>query len=172
MVNNGNMLTNCVQILHTEHNAPDDSYCVDRVTCRGIIVKEGKLLISHETKDELFLIPGGGMENGESPEECCTREVFEETGYRTDPVKHIADVHMYFSSSKFINHFFECKIVSRDKPHLLDYEIELGLRPDWYDIDEIYRVFADYKKYKNTDPERYILYQREFLALDWYFNHR
>ena len=173
MVNNGKILTKYVQTLHTDHERPDDSYNVERVTCRGIIVNEGKLLISHETVDELFLIPGGGIEKGESPEDCCKREIMEETGYLVEPINHFVDVHMYFEQdSKFINHFYECTIISHDKPHLLDYEIELGLRPDWYDIGDIYRVFAEYRKYKVIDPERFVLYQREYLALDYFLKNK
>ena len=163
------MLTNCVQILHTDHEKPENSYRVERVTCRGIVVNEGKILISHETVDDTLLIPGGGMEDGETPEECCRREVFEETGYHIIPRRNFADVHMYFgSSSKFINHFFVCDIVSQGKPQLMDYEEELGLIPDWFELKEAYGIFADYKKYKDVNHEKYVLYQREFLALDSY----
>ena len=172
MENTGKLLTNCVQTLHTEHDGSDDSYPVERVTCRGIIVNEGKLLISHETVDETLLIPGGGLEKDETPEDCCKREIMEETGYLVEPVKHFADVHMYFGRSKFINHFFECKIISHGKPQMLDYEIKLGMRPDWYDLKEIYEYFSVFKKYKESEPERYVLYQREFLALDCYLKQK
>ncbi len=173
MEENGKMLTNYVQIFHTDKNGPDEKYRTERITCRGIVVNEGKILISHETVGDLFLIPGGGLEPGETPEECCKREVMEETGYIIEPVNHFADVYMYYGSdTKYINHFYACEIKSHREPQLLDYEIELGLRPDWCDIEEIYEIYSNYKKYKLSEPERYVLYQREFLALDCYLKLR
>ena len=52
-----------------------------RVACRAFIVKDGKILISYENKNCQLMLPGGGLENNESFEECLIREVEEETGY-------------------------------------------------------------------------------------------
>ena len=88
MEENGKMLTNCVQIFHTDKNGPDEKYKTERITCRGIVVNEGKILISHETVGDLFLIPGGGLEPGETSVECCKREVMEETGVRVKNIRY------------------------------------------------------------------------------------
>ncbi|WP_396135997.1 NUDIX hydrolase [Bacillus sp. NEB1478] len=50
-----------------------------------ICMREGKLLMVLQGKPEeekLWSIPSGGKEPGESLEDCCLREVWEETGYR------------------------------------------------------------------------------------------
>ena len=39
-----------------------------------------KILLTRRTDNGLWCLPGGKMEAGESVEECCQREVFEETG--------------------------------------------------------------------------------------------
>ncbi len=39
-----------------------------------------KVLLTKRKDNGLWCLPGGKMESGESVEECCTREVFEETG--------------------------------------------------------------------------------------------
>ena len=52
-----------------------------RVGCRGIVIKDSRMLISHEVNADYFLIPGGGLEENETLEECCVSEVCEETGY-------------------------------------------------------------------------------------------
>jgi ADP-ribose pyrophosphatase YjhB (NUDIX family) len=50
-------------------------------TC-AVIFDEGraKVLLTRRADDGLWCIPGGAMEAGESAEECCRREVREETG--------------------------------------------------------------------------------------------
>ncbi len=57
-----------------------------RVGCRGIVIKDSLMLISHEVNTDYYLIPGGGLEEDETAEECCAREICEETGYIVQPV--------------------------------------------------------------------------------------
>ena len=42
--------------------------------------KREKILLTQRRDNGLWCLPGGKMEAGESVEECCQREVFEETG--------------------------------------------------------------------------------------------
>jgi ADP-ribose pyrophosphatase YjhB (NUDIX family) len=53
-----------------------------RLGCCAVIFdeKRGKILLTRRTDNGLWCLPGGKMESGESVEECCRREVFEETG--------------------------------------------------------------------------------------------
>ena len=48
----------------------------------AIIVQEGKIaLIKRIQEDETYYVfPGGGIEEGETPEEATKREIFEELG--------------------------------------------------------------------------------------------
>ena len=32
-----------------------------RHACRGIVIKDGKVLLSYETKNDKYMIPGGGQ---------------------------------------------------------------------------------------------------------------
>ncbi len=51
---------------------------------QGAIVQDGKLLIishrRHDNGHEYWLLPGGGIESGETEHECVVREMLEETG--------------------------------------------------------------------------------------------
>lgn len=48
----------------------------------AVIFDEGrqKVLLTKRSDNGLWCLPGGQMDSGESVEECCVREIFEETG--------------------------------------------------------------------------------------------
>jgi 8-oxo-dGTP pyrophosphatase MutT (NUDIX family) len=46
----------------------------------AIIIDQGKLLLTLRRDVPLWVLPGGGIDPGESPEKACLREVLEETG--------------------------------------------------------------------------------------------
>jgi 8-oxo-dGTP diphosphatase len=50
-----------------------------RETCFGICVKDGKFLLVKKKEQYSFI--GGGIEEGESHEDCLRREFIEESGY-------------------------------------------------------------------------------------------
>ena len=60
-----------------------------RVGCSATIFDEGrqKVLLTRRQDNGLWCLPGGHMEPGESVEECCAREVFEETGLQVRVVR-------------------------------------------------------------------------------------
>jgi ADP-ribose pyrophosphatase YjhB (NUDIX family) len=43
-----------------------------------VIIENGKLLVNKDDKDDFYKIPGGRVEQGESLEDACMREVKEE----------------------------------------------------------------------------------------------
>ena len=47
-----------------------------------IIVHDCSVLLMRRRRDhrEYYVLPGGGVESGETPEEACVREALEETG--------------------------------------------------------------------------------------------
>ena len=44
-----------------------------RSAARGLILQDGQILLSHGRLNDLYMIPGGGVEDGETPEEACIR---------------------------------------------------------------------------------------------------
>jgi 8-oxo-dGTP diphosphatase len=55
-----------------------------RVRAVAVVIERDELLVIRRRKGgrEYTVLPGGGVETGESPEEACLRELYEETGLR------------------------------------------------------------------------------------------
>lgn len=78
----------------------------------GIVFNEARteVLLIKRRDIPVWVLPGGGLDEGESPEEGAVREVLEETGYQTAVVRKIAE---YLPVNKMtqLSHFFECRIL-------------------------------------------------------------
>ncbi len=57
---------------------PDSS---PRATVRAMCVRDGKMLITFDKPTQQYILPGGGVDEGETPEQAVLRELREETGY-------------------------------------------------------------------------------------------
>ena len=55
----------------------------------GIVIKDGKALLMHRINngEEYYVFPGGGVEEGETPEQTVVREIDEETSVTVIPKK-------------------------------------------------------------------------------------
>ena len=73
-----------------------ESYTKTRDGSRAIIIQDGQILLSHEAISDWWLIPGGGMEEGETPKDCVVREVEEETGRIVRPTEQFLILHEYY----------------------------------------------------------------------------
>jgi ADP-ribose pyrophosphatase YjhB (NUDIX family) len=62
-------------------HAPPANSVVPSVTA-VVVNDDGDLLLIHKTDNDLWALPGGGHELGESIADTVIREVFEETGYQ------------------------------------------------------------------------------------------
>lgn len=51
-----------------------------RVSARGIVIKDNKILLNEFGGGQYYNIPGGGVEPGETVRQAVVRELFEETG--------------------------------------------------------------------------------------------
>jgi ADP-ribose pyrophosphatase YjhB (NUDIX family) len=63
-------------------NAPKITSVVPSVT--AVVEDDGKILLIHKTDNDLWALPGGGHDPGESIRDTVVREVREETGYDVD----------------------------------------------------------------------------------------
>ena len=138
-----------------------------RTACRGLVVQNSKILICHEIEDKQFFSPGGGIENNESFEECCIREICEETGILVKPIKHLITVNEYYEDWKFITHYFICEKTGEGTVHLTKEEFSRGLVPEWIDIEFIRDLWSRHDEFEREETRG--SYLREYTALCEYF---
>jgi ADP-ribose pyrophosphatase YjhB (NUDIX family) len=70
--------------------ADETGHATPKLDARGVVFKGEGILLVHERRDGLWTLPGGWVDVGESPSEAVSREVLEESGYRTRAVKLLA----------------------------------------------------------------------------------
>lgn len=70
--------------------ASDPGYRTPKVEVRGVVFKEGKVLLVRELADNKWSLPGGYCEIGYSISENVEREIAEESGYKAKAVKLLA----------------------------------------------------------------------------------
>ncbi len=133
-----------------------------RVGCRGLVVKDNKVLLSCEQRKNVYMSPGGGLEAGESLEECVIRELAEETGFMVKPVKAFVKVKEYAYEVLWENNYFICEIEGECERRLTESEEYNKVKAVWVDIDEAIKIFSDYQS-KETDHAS--LYLREYTIL-------
>ena len=136
-----------------------------RISARGIIIKDNKILFIHELKDGTYLSPGGGVENNESLEECCKREMLEETGYFVKVKELFLTVNEYIDTRLFVGNYFICEIISQGETKLTQTEQSKSSVAEWLDTDEAFRIFEAYKGLKKIDEGKISLYNRELTVL-------
>ncbi len=134
-----------------------------RIGCRAIIVANGKILLSHEVNTGVYLSPGGGLEAGETNEDCVIREVLEETGYRARCLYPFVKVNEYFYDRVFVSNYFVCEIVGKENQSLTETEILHGVEPEWVDFEKALAIFGSYESI--ADEELAAQYKREFTVL-------
>lgn len=136
-----------------------------REACRGIVIKDNKILLSYETITDMYNIPGGGLEPNENYEDCCVREVAEETGVKVETTQKFFLTNEYYEEWLFISHYFICKCVGTAERKLSPREIKVGMEPVWVTLDKAIEIFSKYQEYAVVDEEKRGIYLREYNAL-------
>ncbi len=106
-------------------------YATPKTDVRGVVFREGKLLLVQEKMDEnRWTLPGGWADVGDAPSAAAVREIREETGYSSRAVKLLA---LYDRNKHghppYIFHaykaFFQCELTDPER-HPDPHNIETG----------------------------------------------
>lgn len=142
-----------------------------RVACRGIAIRDGLILLTYETNMDQWFIPGGGLEENESLEQCCVRELAEETGFVVNPLFPYLSINEYYEEWLYTSHYFICEIIGETQRLLTQREAEAGLEPRWIPMEDAVSIFSKHQEYADNEEKRGA-YLREYRALCAYQNLR
>ena len=149
-----------------------ETFTRTRSGSRAVIIRDGMILLSHETVSGWWLVPGGGMEEGETPEACCIRETEEETGLIVRPLRQFLILYEYYEEYRYISHYFVCEVTGRGQMRLTDAEIRRGLEPQWLSLNEAVSLFSRHQSWAAVSEEKRGSYLREYTALREYLKVR
>lgn len=96
-----------------------------RVT--AVVIRDGKVLLVRDKGLVSFSLPGGAIENGESPATAAKRELYEELGLRSIKVTRLPRCD--FKGS--VNEHKVCRVEAEGEPHLRRQELDEFI---WWDL--------------------------------------
>lgn len=129
-----------------EKNYGEELEEIYRIAVRGIIFRDGKLLMI-ESEDGELKFPGGGMEEGEDDIETLIRETLEETGFAVIPetVREFGEIEekrLALYENKIwhqINRYYFCEVGGvQSECGYSENEKAHGFKPVWYTLDEAF----------------------------------
>ncbi|GIN20533.1 MAG TPA: NUDIX hydrolase [Bacillus bacterium] len=69
------------------------------------------VLLGKPEEIKTWSVPSGGLESGETIEECCIREVYEETGYQTEIIEKLYVKNTVIDNFDVQVHYFLLRII-------------------------------------------------------------
>ena len=147
-----------------------ENYTKTRDGSRAIIIQDGKILLTHELNSGWWLLPGGGIEEGENFKDCVIREVEEETGVIVRPTEHYLILHEYYEEYRYTGYFFICEVTGKGQMRLTDVEKQRGVQPEWLPLQDAIELFSKHESYADISEEKRGSYRREYIALKEYMN--
>lgn len=141
-----------------------------REASRGVVrFSDGDVLVFLKEKIGQYKLPGGGREDGETPEETFVREVHEETGYNVKNVQKIGITKGYTQTS----HVFLAEPDGEAADfHPDEDEVAQGARCLKMDPDEVLakmKAFIDEREGKADDESliQYYITLRDYKILEY-----
>lgn len=145
----------------------------DRTIARAIVVDdEGFFYFVRVCRDDIFgngafiETAGGGVEEGESPEEAIRRELKEELGAKVEILCKIGTVSDYYNQihRHNINHYFLCRVKQFGETNLTQKELKE------FEISTLKLTYEDaVREYERcaAKPWGVLLANRELPVLEW-----
>ncbi|CAH0157378.1 RNA pyrophosphohydrolase [Massilia sp. Bi118] len=155
-----------------------DGVIRERQAVRAVVLHGREILLLYTRRYNDYSFPGGGLDDGESPEDGLVRELQEETGatgIAVGPYLGYGDEYrppqkaghdLLFMRS----HFYACRadrLLGNAAPEA--YEVKNGMVPRWVDIDEA--IAHNEAVLRDRPPSMGMSIQRETLMLKYVARH-
>lgn len=113
-----------------------------RINLRCLIIRENKLIVCKNIKDGFYFLPGGGLEEGETINQCIVRELKEELDINpneilidknTDIIEHIFESNgtKYHEINLIKNVYINVEYIKSCEDHIAFEEINLEKLKDY-----------------------------------------
>ena len=140
-----------------------------RLTSRAIVRNaEGQIAILYFKKNDLYSLPGGGIEGDETPIDAVKREVLEETGCTAQNIRELGTVSENRACHDYVtvSHYFVIDAARDIAPlNLTEDELERGTEVQWHAPEDLTRVISS----SNNDTEqRKYIQARDLAAIGEY----
>ena len=129
---------------------------------RAVVMDGSYCVVLYQGKRDLYTLPGGQIEKGETSDEAIFREVLEETGYRVKVAKPKIRVIEYFSDSVWDNVFYYCEAVGNPIERSLTKEEQNALlQTKRLKPKELLDILQNYQSH---DPYAEAIHRRELIG--------
>jgi len=133
---------------------------MERIRAIGIIIKEGKiLLLKRSVKDKgvYYTFPGGGVEEGETPEHAVIREIKEETNLDIEIEELLWDFKdMYHHGLYFLAKNPRGEMELGEGPEKKKQSADDNHEPLWVPLKDITMLLLYPEKIKNRVIEKFV----------------
>lgn len=111
----------------------------------AICINDYQQVLMVRGKDsDMWAVPSGGMEEGETPEQCCIREVKEETGYTVEILQSLFIKHTDINKIQVKTHYFLVQAIGNSQ----------GIQdPDKIIEEKSWKSLAEIQTLKHMYPE-------------------
>jgi len=148
---------------------PGMSEAKPRLTARAVVRRiDGLYAVMYTGKYDFYMLPGGGVDEGEGIEEALRREIAEETGCLCGQITPLGVVTENRAHADYtqISYYFAVEAESTEiENHLTAEELSNGISLQWHTMDEVLHLIGDpvHEVY-----QRRFLQARDMAALEAY----
>ncbi|TVP94262.1 MAG: NUDIX domain-containing protein [Acholeplasmatales bacterium] len=150
-------------IVCEDNLVPDDvAHLTPRIGVRAVLKHADQFVIIYHQAWDLYTLPGGGVEPGESLEGALHREMMEETGYLVRVIRKTLTLTEYYRDSVWEHHIYLCETAGAHHPlNLTKEEIAAGHEVQYLSSAEVLALFTGHSSPKENAAN---IYHREFLG--------